>query len=179
MLGFRARSLWLFGVIGLCAWTAAGCGREDRPKAPESELTLEELAKERDTTGLSQGGVVLRTFEPYRMENGAARVRGEMGLPDGTVFQIAIFRPGEKYPFTKVQSTVLRGRFDTAPIIDGQGRPLPTGTYHFELTVFFESSLQPASVMRRTGDGKDLRGPGITRDRNGIPAFSHAEDRRL
>jgi hypothetical protein len=121
----------------------------------------------------------MRKFEPYRMENGAARVRGELGFPDETVLQIAIFKLGERYPFTRIQSQVRRGQFDTPPIIDAQGRPLPPGTYHFELTVFFESSLQPPSVMRSTGNGRELRGPGITRDRNGIPAFSHAEDRRL
>jgi hypothetical protein len=142
-------------------------------------LTLEELEKERDTTGLSHGGTLMRKFEPYRMENGALRVRGELGFPDQTVLQIAISRPGERYALTRVQSVVNRGRFDTAPIIDAKGSPFAPGAYRFELTVFFESSLQPRSVMRSTNDGRDLRGPGITRDRNGIPAFSYTEDRRL
>jgi len=178
MLGSRARIVRVLGAIGLCALAVPGCGRGGKHETRERVLTFEELEKQRDTTGLSSGGAILRRFEPYRMENGAARVRGELGLPDGTVFQIAVFRPGERWPFTKVQSEVVRGRFDTPPIIGAQG-PLPPNTYHFELTVFFESSLQPSSVMRKTGDGRELRGPGVTRDRNGIPAFSHAEDRRL
>jgi hypothetical protein len=176
MLGSRARIVRVLGAIGLCALAVAGCGRKHETR--ERVLTFEELEKQRDTTGLSRGGAIVRRFEPYRMENGAVRVRGELGLPDGTVLQIAVFRPGERWPFTKVQSEVVRGRFDTSPIIGANG-PLPDGTYHFELTVFFESSLQPSSVMRKTGDGRELRGPGVTRDRNGIPAFSHAEDRRL
>jgi hypothetical protein len=112
------------------------------------------------------------------MENGAARVRGALDLPDGTVFQIAIFRPGETWAFTRVQAQVRNGRFDTPPIVGDSG-VLPAGRYRFELTVFFEESLQPARVMRATDGGRALRGPGVTRDRNGIPAFSHAEDHRL
>lgn len=166
-----------FVVGALVALTVTGCGREKKEAPRERVLTFEELVKERDTTGLSQGGAIVRRFEPYRMENGAARVRGELGFPDGTVFHLAIFRPGEPRPFTRVQSEVVRGRFDTAPIV-GAGGPLPKGTYHFELTVFFDSS-QPPEVMRKTGNGRDLRGPGVTRDRNGIPAFSYAEDRNL
>jgi len=178
MFGFRARSACMFGALGLCVGLAAGCGRESPPRARDRVLTFEELEKERDTTGLSQGGALVRKFEPYRMENGAARVHGELGFPDGTVLQISVSRPGERSPLMRVQSEVVRGRFDTPPIIGTRG-PLATGTYHFELTVFFEPSLQPPSVMRRTGNGRDLRGPGITRDRNGIPAFTYSEDRRL
>ena len=179
MLGSRAPVVCVVGALVALGMT--GCGGEPekkREKAPDRVLTFEELEKERDTTGLSHGSAIVRRFEPYRMENGVMRVRGELGLPDGTVLQIAIFRPGERYPFTKVQSEVVRGRFDTAPIIGSTG-PLPKGTYHFDLTVFFDASLQPPAVMRKTGDGRDLRGPGVTRDRNGIPAFSYAEDRHL
>lgn len=178
MLGFRARSAWVLGAICLCVGLSAGCGKESRPKARDRVLTFEELEKERDTTGLSQGGALVRSFEPYRMENGAARIRGELGFPEGTVLQISISRPGGRYPLMRVQSQVVRGRFDTPPILGPRG-PLPIATYRFELTVFFEPSLQPASVMRKTGNGRDLRGPGVTRDRNGIPAFTHTEDRRL
>ena len=176
MLGTHAPVACVVGA--LVALTVTGCGSEKKEAPRERDLTFEELAKERDTTGLSHGGAIVRRFEPYRMENGAVRVRGELGFPDGTVFQIAIFRTGEPRPFTRVQSEVVRGRFDTPPIIGTNG-PLPKGTYHFELTVFFDSSLQPPAVMRSTGDGRDLRGPGVTRDRNGIPAFSYAEDRHL
>lgn len=180
MLESRARFACVIAAAGLCAWAIAGCGREQQPRQPrENVLTLEELQKERDTTGLSHGDALMRKFEPYRMENGALRVRGELGFPDQTVFQIAIYRPGGRYPLTRVQSVVRRGQFDTPPIIDATGNPFAPGTYRFELSVFFEPSLQPRSVMRSTDDGRDLRGPGITRDRNGIPAFSHAEDRRL
>jgi hypothetical protein len=176
MLGTHAPVVCVVGA--LVALTMSGCSREKKPAPRERVLTFEELAKERDTTGLSQGGAIVRSFEPYRMENGAARVRGELGFPDGTVFHIAIFRPGERWPFTRLQSQVVNGHFDTPPIIDANG-PLPKGTYHFELTVFFDSSLQPPEVLRKTGNGRDLRGPGVTRDRNGIPAFSYAEDRHL
>jgi len=177
MLGTRVPLACVVGA--LVALTVIGCGGEKKKDEPrERVLTFEELAKERDTTGLSQGGAIVRSFEPYRMENGAVRIRGELGFPDGTVFQIAIFRPGEPRPFMRVQSEVVHGHFDTPPIIGTNG-PLAKGTYHFELTVFFDSSLQPPAVLQKTGDGRDLRGPGVTRDRNGIPAFSYAEDRHL
>ena len=177
MLGPHASLACVVGA--LVALTVTGCSREKKPDQPrERVLTFEELEKERDTTGLSQGATIVRRFEPYRMENGAMRVRGDLGFPDGTMFHIAIFRPGERWPFTRVQSQVVRGHFDTAPIIDAKG-PLPKGTYHFELTVFFDASAQSPAVLRKTGNGRDLRGPGVTRDRNGTPAFTYAEDRTL
>ena len=156
----------------------AGCGGREARTPREERLTFEELDRRRDTTGLSRGAGILGAFEPYRMENRALRVRGRLAFPEGTVFQVAVYRPGERWPLTRVQDQVRGGRFDTPPIVP-RGGPLPEGPYRFELTVFFESSLQPPSVMRATAEGRRLRGPGMTRDRNGIPAFSHVEEHRL
>jgi len=174
MVPARARLALALTALSL----VAGCGRRHEA-AHDQPLTMEELDHRRDTTGLSQGETIVRRFEPYRMENGAMRVRGELRLPVGTVLQIAVFRPGEKWPFARVQSDVREGgHFDTAPILGGRG-PAPAGNYHFTLTVYFDASAQPPSVLRATDDGRRLRGPGITRDLQGGAAFSYAEDHRL
>lgn len=156
----------------------AGCGRHEADRDAGKPVTLEELDAMRDTTGLSRGGAIVRRFEPYRMGNGLIRVRGELALPDGTVLQIALFRPGERWPITRVQFAVQDHRFDSPPIIGPHG-PVPVGEYRFELMSFFDTEWQPAEVLRATDDGRDLRGPGITRDRQGRAAFSHTEDRHL
>jgi hypothetical protein len=165
-------------VVAASLALTAGCGR--RQEASHARpLTLEELDRRRDTTGLSEGTAIVRRFEPYRMENGAMRVRGELRLPVGTVLQITVFRPGERWPFARVQSEVRDGgHFDTAPIIAGRG-PAPAGRYHFALTVYFDAASQPPEVLRATDDGRRLRGPGVTRDLQGGAAFSYAEDLRL
>lgn len=156
----------------------AGCGRRQEPPR-DQPLTMEELDRRRDTTGLSQGAAIVKRFEPYRMANGAMRVRGELRLPEGTVLQITVFRPGERWPFARVQSQVMSGgRFDTAPILAGSG-PAPQGTYHFALTIYFDGNTQPAEVLRATDNGRRLRGPGITRDLQGGAAFAFSEDHRL
>jgi hypothetical protein len=166
-------------VLALTALTLVpGCGRRQE-SAHDQPLTMEELDQRRDTTGLSHGDAIVRQFEPYRMENGAMRVRGDLRLPAGTVLQIAVYRPGEQYPFARVQSNVGDGgHFDTAPILRGSG-PAPAGTYHFTLTVYFDASAQPPSVLHATDNGRRLRGPGITRDLQGGAAFTYAEDHRL
>jgi hypothetical protein len=174
MVPVRARLVVALAALAL----AVGCGRRHEP-AHDQPLTMEELDRRRDTTGLSEGEAIVRRFEPYRMENGAMRVRGELRLPVGTVLQIAVFRRGERWPFARVQSDVgAGGHFDTAPIIAGSG-PAPAGRYHFTLTVYFDANAQSPTVMRATDGGRHLRGPGITRDLQGNAALSYAEDRRL
>jgi len=132
----------------------------------------------RDTTGLSRGVPIVKRFEPYRLANGLIRVRGELALPEGTVLQIALYRPGDRWPATRVQFPLRRGKFDSPPMIGPRG-PFPAGKYRFEIMTFFDTEWQPAEVLRATDEGRDLRGPGITRDRQGRAAFSHTEDHRL
>lgn len=153
-------------VLVLCTLVSVaigGCAREK----PVEELTFETSP---DTTGLSEGADVLQAFEPYRMSNGAMRVRGRMRLPDGTRASIAV-RTAEGEPtVTMAHVTVEGGAFDSPPLIGERG-PLPKRTYRFEVTVHFTPDWQTAEVLRATGDGRALRGPGITRGRDGRAAL--------
>ena len=168
------RSLtWVLVVVAL-----AGCGRHETPSAGSSTLTLRELDSLRDTTGLSRGAPLIEHMEPYRMANGAIRVRGDLSLPAGTVLQIAVSRAGERWPFTRIQFALAGPRFDSPPILGPRG-PLPPGTYRFELVTRFDPAWQTAEVMRAADDGRDLRGPGVTRDLEGHAAFVHVEERGL
>jgi len=162
----RAHALPLRFARVLCATAAltlAGCSREKS----EPPLTFERLP---DTTGLSVGAAIVKRFEPYRMANGAVRVTGDARLPDSTLLQIAIRAPGGGASVAMSQVVVVGGRFDTPPLLGDHG-PLPAGDYRFELLAHFDADWQPARVLRETGNGLGLRGPGITRARNGEAAL--------
>jgi len=141
----------------------ASCGREK----PASELSFEKLP---DTTGLSRGADVLERFEPYRMANGAVRVTGRARLPDGTKLQIAIKQPDGVVSVAMAHVVVQGSQFDTPPLLGERG-PLPKGHYRFEVLSHFNSDWQPPEVLRALEDGRSLRGPGVTRARNGAAAL--------
>lgn len=147
------------GVVAL-----AGCSRKTQDEPP---LTFEKLP---DTTGLSAGADILEQFEPYRMSNGALRVRGHLRLPDSTKVQIAIKQPRGAVSLAMAHVVVLGGQFDSPPMIGERG-PLPTARYRIELLVHFDADWQPARVLRELEGGAPLRGPGITRARNGDTAL--------
>jgi hypothetical protein len=159
---------WL--AVVLVALIGLGCGRSE-PKRDEP-LTMEEL---RDTSGLSRGAAIVRTLEVYRMENGALRARGALRFPDGTRVQLVVYPIGKQQPLATTQFEVQGGRFDTAPMIGPQG-PLPSGRYRFELLTYFESAWQPPEVLEKTNQGRDIRGPGITRGQDGVAAFYYTEE---
>jgi hypothetical protein len=61
----------------------------------------------------------------------------------------------------------------------GPEGPLPRGTYRIEYLALFNRAWQSEDVMRRTNDGRSLRGPGISRDRVGGASFYLIEERTL
>lgn len=154
---------------------ATSCGRRETQPEPSESLTFEQLD---DTTGLNRGQPIVRTFEPYRMENGAIRVRGKLDFPDGTMLQISVYQAGQTTLLTRVQFEVQDGRFDTPPIIGERG-PLPRGDYRFLMHTYFDSAWQPPAVMEETRSGRNLRGPGMTRGANGETAYTYDEDHTL
>ncbi len=141
------------------ALALASCER----KTPEPELTFE---SSRDTSGLSQGEDVLASFEPYRMDNGAVRVRGRMRLPDSTKVEIRIERPDRPIAVAMAHAEVLGGQFDSPPML-GEAGPLPHGAYRYQVRVIFDEAWQPLRVLHETASGASLRGPGMTRTREG------------
>jgi hypothetical protein len=164
----------LLPAFTLCAFALAGCSRE-KPQQPQQPLTFEHLP---DTTGLSQGAAILQSFKPYRMANGAVRVSGEARLPDSTKLQIAIRAASGSASLAMAQVVVLGGRFESPPLLGDLG-PLPAGHYRFEVLAHFDADWQPARVLREIGAGTGLRGPGITRARNGDAALFLAREARL
>lgn len=151
----------------------AGCGRRQEPAS--SALTFE---RQDDTTGLSRGGPLIQRIEPYRAANGTLRVRGDVDFPDGVRIQISLYPKGTKELLSRVQVVVNRRRFESPPIVGDSG-PLPRGPYRFEYLSLFNDAWQTPDVMRRIHGGRDLRGPGVTRDRVGGAAFYLVEERTL
>lgn len=143
---------------------AAGCGGEKKEAPP---LTLEVLP---DTAGLSTGAPIVDSLAVERMSSGALRVRGRVSLPDGTVLQVAIRRAGGGSALAMTRVVANESRFETPPMVGDMG-PLPPATYRFELLAHFTPDWQSAEVLRSTDEGRTLRGPGITRSRQGKAAF--------
>lgn len=159
-----------FVLLGAClAALAAGCGGE-RKEAPP--LTLETLP---DTAGLSRGAPIVDSLSVERMDGGALRVAGRVHLPDGTRLQVSIRPEGGGASLAMTHALVHEGRFETPPLAGDMG-PLPPDRYRFEVVAHFTPDMQTAAVLRATGDGKALRGPGITRSKQGDAAFYLVEE---
>jgi len=151
----------------------AGCGGGH--EKPAQELSFEQLP---DTTGLTRGAPVLESLEASRMTSGAVRVTGRVRLPDGTKLQIAIKQPGGRVSVAMAQVYVQGERFDTPPLL-GENGPLPRGEYHLELLGHFDHDWQTGDVLRAMGGGANLRGPGITRARDGSAALYITQEAHL
>jgi len=152
-----------------------GCGRK-QPE-PSHDLSFENV-REPDTSGLSKGRPLINTVEAYRGGSGVLRVRGRVSFPDGVRIQVSIYPQGSKQLVNRLQVIVQDHRFESPPIIGPQG-PLPRATYRIEYLALFNDAWQGEAVMRRIDGGRDLRGPGITRDRVGGAAFYLVEERAL
>jgi hypothetical protein len=76
------------------------------------------------------------------------------------------------------QVYVQGARFDSPPLIGERG-PLPRGEYRFEVLGHFDPSWQTTEVLRAMNGGSDLRGPGITRARDGSAALFLTRGARL
>src|SRR5262245_33600383 len=153
----------------------AGCGGGSGGEKPTQDLSFERLP---DTTGLSRGAAILESFEASRMSSGAVRVSGRVRLPDGTKLQIAIKEPGGRVSVAMAQVFVQGERFDTPPLLGERG-PLPRGEYRFEVLGHFDRDWQTDDVLREMGGGSRLRGPGITRARDGSAALFLTREARL
>ncbi|NOT35066.1 MAG: hypothetical protein HOP12_13020 [Candidatus Eisenbacteria bacterium] len=159
-------------------FATVGCGTRSEPQSGVSDLSFEEIETRRDTTGLSRGVAPLKQFSASRGPAGGVVARGELQFPDSTLVTVTLSRAGERHALAQAQAVIRRGRFVTAPIFGSEG-PLATGNYRMEITALFDAGIQPEIVMRSTRDGQNLRGPGITRDRFGVPAYHHEQELTL
>ena len=167
----RSRAPWARVVPCLMLSALVSCGRDK----PARELSFESLP---DTSGLSEGAAVVQEFEPYRMANGAVRVKGRVRVPDGTLLQIAIKAPQGGVAVAMAQVRVQGQWFDTPPLL-GEHGPLPKGEYRFELLSHFTPTWQGAEGEGALRAGPSLRGPGITRARDGAAALFLVKEARL
>jgi hypothetical protein len=159
------------GFVALLGIALVGCGRRSQQA---SSLTFDTLP---DST-VARGAPILTTFEPYRMENGAVRVRGTADLPDGTRLQVSLYHKATHEMAGRFQVLLANHRFDSPPILGDHG-PLPVDDYRFEVLAHFDPLWQSPDVMRATHNGLSLRGPGVTRDRLGRAAFWLEREGRL
>jgi len=173
-LGFTALVL-AGGMLLMLAGCGGGAGHGPGGEKAAPELSFERLP---DTTGLSRGAAILESFEASRMSSGAVRVSGRIRLPDGTKLQVAIKQPGGRVSMAMAQVFVQGERFDTPPLL-GENGPLPRGKYHLELLGHFDPDWQSGDVLRAMGGGLALRGPGITRARDGRAALFLTREARL
>lgn len=158
-------------ILALAA-LVLGCGKKSsRDSTP---LVLEDLG---DSSRLSQGEPLLTRIEPYRMENGALRIRGRLDFPDGTRIQVAI-RDARDQPIGRWEMIVQDHGFDSPPILGPRG-PLPEGRYRLEYLAHFTDAWQPRSVNEATDYGRRLRGPGVRLTRQGLGSFYMVEERKL
>jgi hypothetical protein len=158
----------------LAALLIAGCG--SKPAEQGSALTFQRLDGE-DTTGLSRGASLLRAFDVERDPAGALRARGKLDLPEGTRLELIVYPPQGAEVLARTQFALREGGFESPPI-QGAGRPLSVGPYHFQLRGVFDPAMQPAEVMSATAQGRALRGPGVIHGRNGLIAFVHDQELR-
>jgi hypothetical protein len=153
-------------VLAVALATVSACGRTGERRATTS-LSFETLS---DTAGLGRGAPLLTDFEPYRLATGQVRARGAIGFPDGTRLQISILRASDQAVVTRLQVSVQGGRFDSPPVMGEKG-PIAEGDYAFDLLARFDAQWQPPDVMSASDQGRALRGPGMARDRIGVPVF--------
>ncbi len=168
--GALRQSIPLLACLALAV--LAGCGDHGKRSAADSALTFEQIA---DTSGLSRGVPVVETFDAYRMPGGSLRVKARLRLPEGTRVQVAVRRAGELTTVAMAQVLVEDGQIESPPMMTESG-PLPMARYSFELSALFTPAWQSPAVLRGTNDGKSLRGPGITRTRNGWATFQQVEE---
>lgn len=160
--GPQERLLLPFAVLAVLA--CAGCGKSQES---QSALSFETLA---DTSGLTTGRAIVDSLVTVRMDGGALRVHGGAELPDGTRLRVAVRQPGEPATLAMAEVEVEGRRFESPPLV-GESGPLAPGRYLVEVTARFTTESQSQAVLRATGGGRSLRGPGITRDRNGDAMF--------
>jgi hypothetical protein len=92
--------------------------------------------------------------------------------------QVTVFAKGGSHALARGHAVTDGGAFETPPLMGGDG-PLPVADYRIELLALFIANAQTAEVLRRTDDGRALRGPGMTRDRAGAAAYFVTDERRL
>jgi hypothetical protein len=165
----RARPRYFVLLCACLALAAAGCGGEQKREQP---LTFETLP---DTAGLTAGRPIVDAFQVQRLDGGALLVSGQANLPDGTQLQVAIKHPDGRSSLAMTRMVVHERRFESPPLVGDMG-PLPNARYRFEILAHFTPDWQTAAVLRATDEGRALRGPGITRSRQGGAAFYLVEE---
>jgi hypothetical protein len=161
-------------VLALSLAAVSSCGRAGEHH-PASSLSFETLS---DTAGLQRGTPLLVSFEPYRLSNGLVRVRGAATFPDGTRLQITIENAADQKLVMRVEAPVVGGHFDSPPVMGERG-PIAEGNYAFDVLARFDDDWQPPQVMIASDRGLALHGPGMGRDRIGVPVFHAVRQGRL
>lgn len=153
-------------------WLAAGCsgphrardvvhtaGADEKIKLELSSGPIEELAVVRDTD---------RRFV----------VSGLCFFPDGTRLSVALYDSTGTIRARTVP-TIDRALFRTLPLGDENSGGWPAGRYAIEISAEFAPGAQPPAVLRAFGSGREFRGDGMTKNRQGRPAYSRRFQVRL
>jgi hypothetical protein len=98
-------------------------------------------------------------------------VSGLCFFPDGTRLTVALY-DSSGTPLARTQPTVEDALFRSLPLGPDQGTALVPGRYALEISAEFAPGAQPPRVVRALGSGREFSGPGMTKSRQGHPAYS-------
>jgi hypothetical protein len=99
-------------------------------------------------------------------------------FPDGTRVDVALYDSTGRFR-ARTQPTVERAMLRALPLGDEAGRGWPAGRYAIELSANFAPGAQAPEVLRAVGSGGQFGGAGMTRSRQGHPAYSRRFQVRL
>ncbi len=104
-------------------------------------------------------------------------VSGLCFFPDGTRLSVALYDSAGVCR-ARTTPTIGQARFRSLPLGD-EGGGWPPGRYAIELSAEFAPGAQPAEVLRAFGSGRETRLDGMTRSRQGHPAYARRFQVRL
>ncbi len=165
MRRFRSRLAWrapawsAILLLLVSADCAPGEGERASPAARAGDLglfratdgPLEEVRVRRDTAG----GIV---------------VSGFCFFPEETVLTVVVY-DAAGLAVARTQPTVRHSLFRSLPL-SPSGGAWRAGRYEVGIEVSFAPGAQPERVLREARNGEALSGDGMTRTRQGRPAFS-------
>jgi hypothetical protein len=153
-------------------WLAAGCSAPRHDRDVVHAAGADEKVKLELSSGPIEELVVVRDTDRRFV------VSGLCYFPDGTWLSVALYDSSGAL-LARTVPTIDRALFRSLPLGDQAGGGWPAGRYAVELSAEFAPGAQPPAVLHAFGSGRDFRGDGMTKSRQGRPAYSRRFQVRL